>query len=72
MNFAPNSPEARDIAYHLHGQTNLKEHETRGPKIIKSGNGVRVFDEVGNELNYSVLSFSALMLCMHVDFYVSE
>ncbi|MBM08199.1 MAG: aspartate aminotransferase family protein [Magnetovibrio sp.] len=49
MKFTPNSPEARDIAYHLHGQTNLKEHEIRGPTIIRSGEGVRVFDETGNE-----------------------
>ena len=49
MNFAPNSPEARDIAYHLHGQTNLKEHETKGPTIIERGNGVRVFDDAGKE-----------------------
>ncbi len=49
MRFTPNSPEGRDIAYHLHGQTNLKEHEARGPTIISSGQGVRVFDEAGNE-----------------------
>ncbi|MBT6094788.1 MAG: aspartate aminotransferase family protein [Rhodospirillaceae bacterium] len=49
MNFTPNSPEARDIAYHLHGQTNLKAHETTGPMIIGRGNGVRVYDESGNE-----------------------
>jgi 4-aminobutyrate---pyruvate transaminase len=49
MNFAPNSPEARDIAYHLHGQTDLKAHETKGPMIIDRGNGVRVYDDAGNE-----------------------
>lgn len=48
MNFAPNSPEARDIAYHLHGQTDLKAHESRGPMIIGRGNGVWVTDESGN------------------------
>jgi 4-aminobutyrate--pyruvate transaminase len=49
MNFAPNSPEARDIAYHLHGQTDLKAHESKGPMIIGKGSGVRVYDEAGNE-----------------------
>ena len=47
MNFAPNSPEARDIAYHLHGQTDLKAHEQKGPMIIGRGNGVWVTDESG-------------------------
>ncbi len=49
MNFAPNSPAARDIAYHLHGQTDLKAHETKGPMIIGSGNGVYVTDDSGKE-----------------------
>lgn len=49
MNFAPNSPEARDIAFHLHGQTDLKAHEAKGPMIIDRGNGVRVYDDAGNE-----------------------
>jgi 4-aminobutyrate--pyruvate transaminase len=49
MNFAPNSPAARDIAYHLHGQTDLKAHETKGPMIIDRGNGVYVTDDAGNQ-----------------------
>ena len=49
MNFSPNSSEARDIAYHLHGQTDLMEHENKGPMIIGRGNGVRVYDDAGNE-----------------------
>jgi 4-aminobutyrate--pyruvate transaminase len=44
-----NSAAARDIAYLLHPYTNLKAHETDGPLIISSGNGVRVKDEAGNE-----------------------
>ena len=44
-----NSAAARDIAYHIHPYTNLKAHETDGPMIITSGNGVRVKDEAGNE-----------------------
>ena len=49
MTIAPNSAEARDIAYHIHGQTDLKAHEEKGPKIITRGDGVRVFDEAGKE-----------------------
>lgn len=44
-----NSAAARDVAYVLHPYTNLKAHETDGPMIISSGNGVRVKDEAGNE-----------------------
>ncbi|MSP49609.1 MAG: aspartate aminotransferase family protein [Alphaproteobacteria bacterium] len=44
-----NSAAARDIAYLIHPYTNLKAHETDGPLIIASGNGVRVKDEAGNE-----------------------
>ncbi|MBM3533148.1 MAG: aspartate aminotransferase family protein [Alphaproteobacteria bacterium] len=44
-----NSAAARDIAYHIHPYTNLKAHETDGPLIIASGNGVRVKDDAGNE-----------------------
>ncbi len=49
MAIAPNSAEARDIAYHIHGQTDLKAHEEKGPKIISRGDGVRVYDDDGNE-----------------------
>ncbi len=44
-----NSAAARDIAYLIHPYTNLKAHETDGPMIISSGNGVRVKDEAGKE-----------------------
>ena len=49
MSIAPNSTEARDIAYHIHGQTDLKAHEERGPKIISKGDGVHVYDDDGKE-----------------------
>ncbi len=42
-----NSAAARDIAYHIHGYTDIKKHKEQGPHIIKSGSGVRVFDESG-------------------------
>ncbi|MFQ5766161.1 MAG: aminotransferase, partial [Rhodospirillales bacterium] len=43
-----NSAASRDIAYHVHGYTNLKMHEERGPLIITRGEGVRVTDDAGN------------------------
>ncbi|NQU59586.1 MAG: aspartate aminotransferase family protein [Rhodospirillales bacterium] len=43
-----NSAASRDIANHVHGYTNLKKHETRGPMIIASGDGIRVKDDTGN------------------------
>ena len=42
-----NSAQARDIAYHVHGYTNLKAHETKGPLVINRGAGIRVFDDSG-------------------------
>ncbi len=42
-----NSTQARDIAYHVHGYTNLKAHETKGPLVINRGAGIRVFDDSG-------------------------
>jgi len=42
-----NSAASRDIAYHVHGYTNLKKHEERGPLIITGGSGIRVTDDSG-------------------------
>ena len=47
MNKLKNSAVQRDISYHLHGFTDLKLHERRGPTIIVRGEGVRVFDNHG-------------------------
>lgn len=47
MNTRANSASARDIAYHVHGYTNLKKHEENGPHIIERGAGIRVFDDNG-------------------------
>ncbi|MDA7949548.1 MAG: aspartate aminotransferase family protein [Hyphomicrobiaceae bacterium] len=44
----PNSPEARDVAFHFHGYTNAKKHLDTGPMVISRGDGVFVFDENGN------------------------
>jgi len=43
----PNSPEARDVAYHLHPYTNAKKHEEVGPLLIDRGEGIYVFDNTG-------------------------
>ena len=47
MSTTPNSPEARDVAYHLHAYTNAKKHEEVGPLLIDRGEGVYVYDNHG-------------------------
>ena len=44
----PNSVEARDIACHMHGYTNARAHEARGPLVIERGEGAYVYDNDGN------------------------
>jgi 4-aminobutyrate--pyruvate transaminase len=44
MTAQPNSPEARDIAYHLHGYTDARKHADAGPLVIAKGDGVYVED----------------------------
>ncbi len=44
----PNSEAARDIAYHVHAQTNLAAHLEEGPFIIVKGDGASVIDDAGN------------------------
>ncbi|MEX2648748.1 MAG: aspartate aminotransferase family protein [Alphaproteobacteria bacterium] len=48
MTIRPNSLAARDVAYHMHSQTNLRVHEGEGPLIMTRGEGVHVVDEAGN------------------------
>ena len=48
MTVAPNSAEARDIAYHLHPYTNAKKHREVGPLVIDRGEGIHVYDLAGN------------------------
>jgi len=43
----PQSSRARDIAYHIHPQTNLRQHESAGPLVIESGDGIHVVDDEG-------------------------
>jgi len=42
-----NSPASRDIAFHVHGYTNLDKHENVGPHIMTKGSGIRVTDDTG-------------------------
>ena len=37
----------RDLAYHLHPSTNLRQVETEGPLVITRGEGVYVYDDEG-------------------------
>jgi 4-aminobutyrate--pyruvate transaminase len=41
------STRERDIANVLHGYTNLKAHTQQGPMVIKSGQGIYVYDAAG-------------------------
>jgi 4-aminobutyrate--pyruvate transaminase len=47
MTLAPNSSEARDIAYHFHAYTDAVAHAEHGPQIMERGEGVFVFDTHG-------------------------
>ncbi|RMD62344.1 MAG: aspartate aminotransferase family protein [Alphaproteobacteria bacterium] len=49
MSVRPNSPEARDIASHLHPYTNARKHEQTGPLVITEGKGIHVYDNHGKE-----------------------
>ena len=48
MNVMPNSAAARDVAYYIHPQTNLRRHQEIGPVVVRKGDGVYVEDENGN------------------------
>jgi 4-aminobutyrate--pyruvate transaminase len=37
-----------DTHFHLHSQTNLRDHQTQGPLVICQGDGIHVIDEAGN------------------------
>ncbi len=47
MTVAPNSLEARDVAYYFHPATNARRHEEIGPLVMESGRGVFVTDDQG-------------------------
>ncbi|WP_408590865.1 aspartate aminotransferase family protein [Novosphingobium sp.] len=44
----PNSAEARDVRYHLHGYTDARRHAEIGPMVIERGEGIYVYDNSGN------------------------
>jgi 4-aminobutyrate--pyruvate transaminase len=46
-NLKPNSPEARDVLFHLHSQTNPRLHAETGPLVMTRGEGVYVYDISG-------------------------
>ncbi|MFF0922868.1 aspartate aminotransferase family protein [Rhizobium leguminosarum] len=48
MTATPNSAEARDTAYHLHGYTNARKHLEVGPLVIEQGENIYVVDSAGN------------------------
>ncbi|MGY6634323.1 MAG: aspartate aminotransferase family protein [Alkalilacustris sp.] len=48
MDTLPNSPEARDIEFHMHPYTNARRHQEVGPMVLERGEGVHVFDNAGN------------------------
>ncbi len=48
MPLHPNSAEARDVAYHMHGYTNARAHQQTGPVVIERGEGAYVYDSEGN------------------------
>ncbi|MBK1668456.1 aspartate aminotransferase family protein [Rhodovibrio sodomensis] len=45
----PNSPAARDVAYHFHPYTDARAHEQHGPMIITKGAGCTVTDDSGKQ-----------------------
>ena len=45
----PNSPAARDVAYHFHPYTDARAHEQHGPLIITKGAGCTVTDDSGKQ-----------------------
>jgi 4-aminobutyrate--pyruvate transaminase len=44
-----NSIASLDVAYHLHPNTNLRQHQQHGPLVITEGHGVYVRDENGED-----------------------
>ena len=47
MTVMPNSVEARDVAYQMHQNVNLRKYEREGGLVIESGEGIYVTDNNG-------------------------
>lgn len=70
----PDSLAGRDVAYHLHACTNLRQHEIDGPLVIERGDGIYVWDTAGRRyiegmsgLWCTTLGFSEQRLCDAAD-----
>jgi 4-aminobutyrate---pyruvate transaminase len=44
-----NSVAHRDVAFHIHSQTNPKQFEEHGPFVVERGEGIHVFDSGGKK-----------------------
>ncbi len=44
-----NSIASLDVAYHLHPNTNLRQHQQKGPFVVSEGHGIYVRDENGED-----------------------
>ena len=64
----PNSPAARDVAYHVHPQTNLRKLRDEGPLVVTRGEGCRIFDETGKDY----IEAAAGLWCAALGFTASE
>lgn len=49
MAYLPNSPHARDVAFHFHPTTNARKHEEVGPLLIGRGSGIHIYDDDGKQ-----------------------
>ena len=72
--FPTDSLAGRDVAYHLHACTNLRQHERDGPLVIDRGEGIHVWDTAGKRyiegmsgLWCTTLGFSEPRLCDAAD-----
>jgi 4-aminobutyrate--pyruvate transaminase len=68
MALLPNSAAARDVAYYVHPQTNLRRHEQDGPVVISRGEGVYIYDDAGERYIETV----AGLWCASLGFSASE
>src|SRR5579885_1765667 len=64
----PNSPAARDVAYHVHPQTNLRKLKEEGPLVVTRGEGCRIFDDTGKDY----IEAAAGLWCASLGFTASE
>lgn len=68
MNLPVNSAAARDIENQIHPNTNLRLHREIGPSIVSRGEGIRIYDDEGNDYIETV----AGLWCASLGFSASE